>query len=106
MTRVQFLAGAGKGFFLSATSSRPALGPTQPPVQWVLEALSPGIKLTTHLNIVPRLRICGAVPPFSHVFMAWCLVKHRDNFTFNFGSWFKVWYIDHFTLDLASEPVN
>jgi hypothetical protein len=26
----------------------------------------------------------GAIPPFSNVFMAWCLVKHRDNFTFTF----------------------
>jgi hypothetical protein len=25
----------------------------------------------------------GAIPPLPHyVFMAWCLVKHRDNFTF------------------------
>jgi hypothetical protein len=25
----------------------------------------------------------GAIPPpTQHVFMAWCLVKHRDNFTF------------------------
>jgi hypothetical protein len=25
----------------------------------------------------------GAIPPFTqYVFMAWCLVKHRDNFTF------------------------
>jgi len=25
----------------------------------------------------------GAVPPLlQYVFMAWCLVKHRDNFTF------------------------
>jgi hypothetical protein len=37
--------------------SRPALGPTQPPVQWVPEVLSPGVKggrgvtLTTHLPI-------------------------------------------------------
>jgi hypothetical protein len=34
--------GRVKNFFL--TSSRPALGPTQPPIQWVLGALSPGIK--------------------------------------------------------------
>jgi hypothetical protein len=39
--------------------SRPALGPTQPPVQWVLGVLSPGLNrdrgvtLTTH-HMVPR----------------------------------------------------
>jgi len=27
--------------------------------------------------------MCGAVPPIlCYIFMAWCLVKHRDNFTF------------------------
>jgi hypothetical protein len=26
----------------------------------------------------------GAIPPLpQYIFMAWCLVKHRDNFTFN-----------------------
>jgi hypothetical protein len=40
--------------------SRPALGPTQHPVQWVPGVLSPGVKrgrgatLTTHLHLVPR----------------------------------------------------
>jgi len=24
----------------------------------------------------------GSIPPFLQYFMAWCLVKHRDNFTF------------------------
>jgi hypothetical protein len=29
--------------------------------------------------------MCGALPPLpQYVFMAWCLVKHRDNFTFTF----------------------
>jgi len=40
--------------------SRPALGTTQPPVQWVPGVLSPGVKrgrvvtLTTHPHLVPR----------------------------------------------------
>jgi hypothetical protein len=44
----------GQRIFPLASMSRPALGPTQPPVQWVLEVLSPGLKrgrgvtLTTH----------------------------------------------------------
>jgi hypothetical protein len=29
------IPGGGKGFFPLASVSRPALGPTQPPVQWV-----------------------------------------------------------------------
>jgi hypothetical protein len=46
--------------------SRPALGPTQPPTQWVTGALSPGVNcgqgviLTTHTLLVPRLRKSGS----------------------------------------------
>jgi hypothetical protein len=35
--------------------------------------------------LVPRSRMHGAIPPLpQYVFMAWCLLKHRDNFTFIF----------------------
>jgi hypothetical protein len=41
-SRLRFPAGAG--IFLLTTASRPALGPTQPPIQWVPGALSLGVK--------------------------------------------------------------
>jgi hypothetical protein len=34
----------GLGSFLFTTASRTALGPSQPPIQWVLGALSLGVK--------------------------------------------------------------
>jgi hypothetical protein len=40
--RVRFPAGLG--IFLFTTASRTALGPTQPPIQWVPGALSLGVK--------------------------------------------------------------
>jgi hypothetical protein len=49
--------------FSSSSVSRPALGPTQPPVQWVPRVLSLGLKcgrgvtLTTHPHLVPRSRM-------------------------------------------------
>jgi hypothetical protein len=54
------IPGRSKGFFPLASVSRPALRPTQPPVQWVPGVLSPGVKrgrgvmLTTHPHLVPR----------------------------------------------------
>jgi hypothetical protein len=59
--RSRFDPQQGKRNFLLAPVSRPALGPTQPPIQWVLGVLSPGVKhgrgvtLTTHPHLVPRL---------------------------------------------------
>jgi hypothetical protein len=58
--------------FLFSTSSRPALRPTQPSVQWVPRALSPGVKQQrreadpTHLRLVPKSRIRGSIPPLPH----------------------------------------
>jgi hypothetical protein len=47
-TGLQFLEGAMMGFFLFTTASRLALEPTQPPVQWVLETLTPRVKWLVH----------------------------------------------------------
>jgi hypothetical protein len=54
------IPGRGERIFLLASVSRPALGPIQPPVQWVPGVLSPlvkrgrGVTLTTHPRLVPR----------------------------------------------------
>jgi len=69
-TGVQFLAGTGKEFFLYTTASRTALGTTKPPIPWVTGTLSLkglsgwGVKLTTHLCLVPSLRMWKVIPPF------------------------------------------
>jgi hypothetical protein len=60
----------------------------------ILGVKQQGVKLTSHLRLVLTLGICGATPPLPnktswscassskrYVFMAWCLVKHKDNFT-------------------------
>jgi hypothetical protein len=73
--------------FIFTTASRMALGPTQPPVQWVLGALSLGVKRPgreADHSLPSSAEVKNAwsytsTPPY--VFMAWCLVKHRDNFT-------------------------
>jgi hypothetical protein len=37
----------------------------------------------------------GAIPPLpQYAFMAWCLVKHRDNFTFTFTTEGSVKYVE------------
>jgi hypothetical protein len=68
--------------------SRTALGPTQPTIQWVPGAISLGVKRPGREadNSPPssaEVKMRGAIPPLpKYAFMAWCLVKHRDNFTF------------------------
>jgi len=45
-----------------------------------------GVKPTTHLHLAPTSRMRRAIPPLpQYVFIAWSLVKHRDNFTFTFS---------------------
>jgi hypothetical protein len=79
----------GQHYLTFTTASRPAVGPTQPPIQWVPGALSLGIKQPrreadhSHPSSADVKRMRGAIPALlQYVFMVWCLVKHRDNFTF------------------------
>jgi hypothetical protein len=41
---------------------------------------------------VPRLRVSGAMSVLpQHIFLAWCLIKHRDSFlTFTTFVWIRV----------------
>jgi hypothetical protein len=79
----------GPGIFLFTTMSRLALWPAQPPIQWILEAVSLGVNWLGHeadhsplsSAKVKKAWSYTSTPPY--VFIAWCLVKHRDNFTFN-----------------------
>jgi hypothetical protein len=81
---VRFSAGAG--IFLFATASRPALRPTQPPVQWIPGAISPVVKLPgREADHSPpssaEVKNAWSYSPLpQYVFMAWCLIKHRINF--------------------------
>jgi hypothetical protein len=86
MARVQFLVGAG--IFLFALTSRSAWGSTQCPLQWVLEAVSLGVKWLGHDGDHSHLSSAeikngwnyNSTPPY--VFMVRCLIKHRAIFTF------------------------
>jgi hypothetical protein len=77
----------GLGISLFATASRPALGTTRA-LSNVYQALltlgqsGRGVKLATHLHLVPSSKNawCYTATP-QYVFMALCLIKHRDNFT-------------------------
>jgi hypothetical protein len=74
---------ADAGIFLLATGSRPALEPTQPPIQWVPGALSPGVKRPG--READHKRSCSAeiknawiyTSTVPYVFMAWYLIKHK-----------------------------
>jgi hypothetical protein len=90
------IPGRGEWIFPLTSLSRTALGPTQPPVQWVPVVLSPGLKcgrgvtLTTHPHLVPRSRMsrsytssppiafkaCGGTALAFHVVSAYILLVY------------------------------
>jgi hypothetical protein len=62
-----------------------------------------GVKLTTHLHLVLRSRMCGAIPPFPNT-PSWhgTQLKHRDNFTLPYLTFV---FILHIELQLMVFPV-
>jgi len=78
----------GQEFFHFTTAYRPALGLTQPPLQRAAGAHIPWLKRYTHEAHHSRSASAEVKNAWSytsttpHVFIAWCLVKHRDSFTF------------------------
>jgi hypothetical protein len=79
------------GIFLFTTASRTALGPTQPPIQWVPGALSLGVKRPGREdNHSPpssaEVKECMELYLHSPNTPSWrgAQLKHRDNFTFTF----------------------
>jgi hypothetical protein len=86
-TRVRFLAGA-RNFCLhhrvqNGSGALPVSYPVGTGGSFPGDKSGLGVKLTTHHRLVPRSRMCGAIPPLpQYVFTAWCLVKQRDNFIF------------------------
>jgi hypothetical protein len=71
--------------------SRPALEPTQPPIQWVLGALSleikrPGREADHSPPSSAEVKECVGLYLHSPntPFMAWCSIKTQDNFAFTF----------------------
>jgi hypothetical protein len=81
------------GSRIFSTSLRPFLEPTQPPIQWVPGALTPGVKRPRreagHSQIVPSgQKKCGYIHQLPHKpsRRSAYLVKHRGNFTFSIVS--------------------
>jgi hypothetical protein len=53
--------------FLFSTASRPALGPTQPPIRWVPAVKRPGHETNHSPPSSAEVKNGGAIPPFPHV---------------------------------------
>jgi len=77
-TGVRLPAGAIMGILLFATVSRPALGPTHSPIQWVPTCLSLGVKRPGREAEVKNA--WSYTSTFQYTFMAWCSVLAKRQF--------------------------
>jgi len=70
--------------FLFATVSRLALGPSQPPIQWVTRALSLGLKWPRReadhspISSAEVKNMWSYTPLSQYAFMVWCSVKAEE----------------------------
>jgi hypothetical protein len=79
-SRVRFPEGAGNFSLYHSVQNSSGAYPASYPMDTGF--LSLGVKLTTHLHLVPRSIMLGAIPSLpQYVFMAWCLVKLSEMFT-------------------------
>jgi hypothetical protein len=65
------------------------------------------VKLTTHLHLVPRSKnewSYTSTPQYT--FMAWCSVKHRDNFTFTFTFTFRLIEVVFFCYGTSTQCIR
>jgi hypothetical protein len=112
MTRVQLLVRAG--IFLFATMSRLTLGPTHPPIQWLLGAFFPRVKQPGHKadhSPLSGIRVANAwsytsTPPmllhgmvFKHMIHLHDVVKQRDNFTLLYNCYKRNSHVIIYILD-------
>jgi hypothetical protein len=102
----------GLGISLFTTASRPALGPTQPPIQCVPGALSLGIKRpgreadhSPPSSVeVKNMWIFTSTPQYAS--MAWCLVTKSTGTTLPYQKWQrrKGWqFLSYFTKTMYSD---
>jgi hypothetical protein len=69
----------GLGIFLLTNASRPALGPTEPPIQWVSGGSFPRVKRQGREAETQRMR--GGIPSLPNT-PSWrgAQLKHKENF--------------------------
>jgi hypothetical protein len=97
----------GQRIFPLASVSRPALGPCQPPVQWVPGVLSPGVKrgwsvtLTTHPNLVPRSIMSRSyiylLSPKAPLWSVELILNNITELNWNEMKWTELNWISEFT---------
>jgi hypothetical protein len=89
----------GLGIFLFITTSRPSLGPTQPPIQWVPGAVSLGVKRPGHeadLSPPSSAEVKNAWRYSStpqYALIPWCSVKAQGKlylYLYLYLYWFNV----------------